>query len=116
MRHNLPDDSGIFCFTVAGPISLSDESRHQLGELQKIRDQEERTALADDDRWIGRHDVRPLPRHGAHAIGVDAQQEPRAVPIVPLADADELPSAQRVERVRDAHKTRRCVGTACSLC
>lgn len=107
---------GIFCFTRAGPTLLSDESRDEVGKLQKICDANERTALADDDLWVGRDDVRPLPRHRAHAFTVDAQQEPRAVPVVPLADADELSPAERVKRVRHAYKTCRRVGRACNLC
>ena len=107
---------GIFCLTRPEPTLLSDESRHQVGQLQKICDANERPALADDDLWVGCDDVRPLPRHRAHAFIVDAQQEPRAVPVVPLTDADELLAAERVERVRHAYKTCRRVGRACNLC
>jgi hypothetical protein len=116
MRRSFLYACGIFCLTRAGPTGLSNESRHQVGKFQKIRDSEKCTALADDDRRVGRHGVRPVPWHRAHLIGFHAQQDPRAVPIVPLANADELPSAERVKRVRDAHKTRRCVGRACILC
>ena len=112
----MPYIRGVFCFTGAGPTRLSDESRHQVGKLQKICDANERAALADDDLWVGRDVVRPLPRHRAHAFIVDAQQEPRAVPIVPLADADELSPAERVERVGHAYKTCRRGGRACNLC
>jgi hypothetical protein len=94
---------------------LADESRHEVGELQKICDADERSGLADDDIWVGRDDVRPLPRHRAHAFFVGAQQKPRAIAIVPLAYADELSPAERVKRVRHPHKTRRCTGRACNL-
>jgi hypothetical protein len=73
-------------------------------------------ALADGDLRIRRHDVRPLRRHRAHSLLVDAQQEPRAVTVVPLADANELLSAERMERMRHTHKTLRHVGRACILC
>ena len=115
-RQILPYIRGIFCLTRARPTLLSDESRHQLGKLQKICDANEPAALADDDLWVGSDDVRPLPRHRAHAFIIDAQQEPRAVPVVPLADADELLPAEWVERVRHAYKTCRRVGRACNLC
>jgi hypothetical protein len=47
-------------------------------------------------------------------VVVLAQQEPRPVPVVSLADADELPSAERVKWVGHAHKARARVRTACS--
>ena len=106
---------GIFRLTLPRLPLLSDEPLHQSGKLQKIRHPEECATLADDDLGIGRDDIRPLPRYRADAIVVDAQQEPRAVPVVPLAYADQLPPAERVERVRHSHKTRRCVGRACIL-
>jgi hypothetical protein len=115
-RRSLGYTSGVFCFTGAGPPFLPYESRHQVGELQKICHPEQRATLADHDLWIRCDDIRPLPRHRAHAICVDVQHEPRAIPIVPLAYADELPPAERMERVRDAHKTRRRVGRDCILC
>lgn len=99
---------GVISFTRLSPALLLEEMRHQAGKLQEIGYAEQRTTLTDDDLWIGRHDVGPLPRHRADALLVEAQQEPRPVPVVPLAHADEQPSAQRVERVRHAHKARTC--------
>ena len=64
----------------------------------EIINTERRATRADDDLRIGCDNVRPLRRHRADVIFVDAQQEPRPVAVVPLADADELPSAERVER------------------
>ena len=93
---------------------LFDEARHQVGEREEISNPEHRAALAKDDLWIGRDDVGPLPRYRAEVLLVDAQQEPRPVPVVPLANADKLPSAERVERVGHAHKTRGRVRRACS--
>ncbi len=63
---------GVFCLTPAGPRLLSAESRHQLGERQKICDPKERTSLANYDLWVGRDDVGPVPWHRAHTILVDA--------------------------------------------
>lgn len=115
-RRSFLYDCGVFYLTCAVQTGLPNEARHQLGKLQKIGDSQECAAFADHDRRIRRHDVRPVPWHRAHSIGAHAEQEPRAVPIVPLTDAHELLSAQRVKRVRDANKTRRCVGRACILC
>lgn len=111
-RHIGPYTCGIVLFTQLSSAPLFDELRHQAGELQEIGDSEDRTALAKDDLWIGCDDVGPLPRHRADAILVDTQQEPRPVPVVPLADTDELPAAERVERVGHAHKARVCVRRA----
>jgi hypothetical protein len=105
-RHSLPYGSGIIGFTLADPALLSDEVRYQVGKSQEIGNPDQRATLADDDLWIGWDDVGPLPRHRVNVILVDAQKQPRPVPVVPLADADELPSAERVERVGHAYKTR----------
>jgi hypothetical protein len=94
---------------------LSDESLHQLGKLHQICDAQDRTTLAEGALWSGRHNIGPLRRHRAYGLVVDAQHEPRAVPVVPLGDADKLPSAERVKWVRHAHKTRRSDGRACIL-
>jgi hypothetical protein len=114
MRHIWPYIRGIILFAQLSPALLFDEARHQAGKLQEIGYPEHPAAPADDDLWIGCDDVGPLPRHRADVVVVDAQQEPRSVPIVPLADADELPSAEGVERVGYAHKARACVRRACS--
>jgi hypothetical protein len=113
-RHLLPYIRGIILFTRLSPALLLDEVRHQVGKLQEIGHAEHPAALADDDLGIGCDGVGPLPRDGAHMLLVDAQQEPRPVPVVPLADADELPSAERVERVGHLHKARGRVRRSCS--
>ncbi|AGP41272.1 hypothetical protein SCE1572_46350 [Sorangium cellulosum So0157-2] len=105
---------GVIHFTRLSPALLLNEVRHQAGKLQEIGGPEQRATLADDDLWIGRDDIGPLPRHGADVLLVDAQQEPRPVPVVPLAHADELPSAERMERVRHAHKALARGRRACS--
>jgi hypothetical protein len=92
------------------------QSLHQFGQPQKIRDPEKRAALADGDLRIGRYSVRPLRRHRTRGLFIDPQQEPRAIPVVALADADKLLSGERVEWVGHAYKTRCCSGRACILC
>ncbi|XXY36390.1 hypothetical protein WMF04_37560 [Sorangium sp. So ce260] len=113
-RHSWLYMCGVIPFTRLSPALLLDEVRYQAGKLQEIGYPEQRAALADDDLWIGRDYVGPLPRHRADVLLVDAPQEPRPVPVVPLAHADELPSAERVERVRHAHKARARERRACS--
>jgi len=109
-------DSDVFSFTHDRTTLRVDQSPHQLGKLQKIDDPESRAARADGDLQIRCHDIRPLRRHRADRLLADAQQEPRAVTVVPLADANEFPPAERMERMRHTHKTRRRVGKACILC
>jgi hypothetical protein len=106
---------GVFYFTPGATPSLLHQSLHQLGELYKIRDSDQGTTVADCDLRIGPHFVRPLRRHRADGLLVDLQKQPRAVPVVPLADAEKLTSAERVERMRHAHKTRRRDRRACIL-
>ena len=93
---------------------LFDASRHQVRERQEIGDANQRAAPAQDDLGIRGDEVGPLARHRADAIPLDAQQQPRAVPVVALADARELPSAERVEGVRHEHKARAHLRRACS--
>jgi hypothetical protein len=112
MRHVLLYTCGTFSFTLPRLARLPDESLHQVREFEKICEPDDRSPLAEDRLGIGRDDIGPVSRHRAHTIFVDTQQQPRAVAVVPLAYADELPSAKRVVRVRHAYKTRRCVGRA----
>jgi hypothetical protein len=105
---------GVFYFTTLRPALLLGESRHQLGEAQEVSDPEERASPTDHDLWIGCDDIGPLPRHRADANFVDPQQKPRPVPVVALADADELLPAQRMEWMRHAHKARARVRRGCS--
>ncbi|HEX3680185.1 MAG TPA: hypothetical protein VHU90_10730, partial [Galbitalea sp.] len=89
------------------------EVRDQLRQLHQVGDSGDGSALPDGDRGIGCDNVRPLRRDGANSPGIDLQQEPLAVPVVPLADAGELPPAEWVERMRYAHKMR---GSCRSIC
>jgi hypothetical protein len=94
---------------------LPHESLHEVGERQQVGEPHEGAPLAEDDLWVRLDDVRPARRHRANAVLLDAQQEPLAVAVEALREADELSSVERVERVGHAHKTRRCVGRACIL-
>jgi hypothetical protein len=113
MRHSYPYTRGVICFTALAPTQL-DQPPHQLGKLQEIGNAEQPAALADDDLWIGCNDVGPLLWHRADVVLVDAEQKPCPVSVVPLADADELPSVERVEWVGHAHKTCAWIRRACS--
>ena len=115
LRQNWPYDCGIIDFTRSSSALLSDQALHQLGEPQKIRHTDDPPTLPDHNLRIGGDHVGPVPRHRAHAILVDAQQEPLAITVVSLADANELLSAERMKRVRHAHKMRCRVGKACTL-
>jgi hypothetical protein len=106
---------GIVSFTRHRATRLVAQSLHQFGEFQKIGDPDHRAPLAEDDLGIGRHIIRPLRQYRAHRLFVDPQQEPRTVPVVPLADADKLLSAERMERVRHAYKTHCSGRRACIL-
>jgi hypothetical protein len=114
-RHSRLYGCGIVHLTPTGLATLLNEPRHQIRKVEQVRHAEARTAAAEHDLRVGRDVVRPVHRYRADAIRVDAQQEPRTVPVVPLPHADELPSAERVERVHDAHKTRGCERRACIL-
>jgi len=100
---------GRFTFTRRRHCGRPWVAGQQVEEIQEVRDAQCRAPLADDELWIRGDDVRPLPWHGADAIVANTQQEPRAVAVVPFANTDELVPAERVERVRYAHKARRCL-------
>jgi hypothetical protein len=114
MRHHCLYTCGILSFTLVGPGLLLDEPRYQVGKLQQISHSKRRATLADHDLWIGCEHIGPLPWHRADVVIVHAQQEPRPVPVVSLADADELPSAERMKWVGHPHKARVRVRRACS--
>jgi hypothetical protein len=87
----------------------------QPGEFQQIRHAEERTLRAEDELRIRHRAIRPLRGNSTHGRLIDLQQEPSAIPGVPLAYARELLAAERMEWMRDAHKTRRCACNTCIL-
>jgi hypothetical protein len=80
---------------------------YQAFEFQQIRHAEERTILAYDDLRIGSNEIRPLRRNRADRDIIDPDQETSSVTVVSLADASDLPAAERMERMRDAQKMRR---------
>jgi hypothetical protein len=87
----------------------------EASEFQQIRQAEERLLPTDDNLWVRRHAIRPLRRNRANSYLIDLQQEPSAIPGIPLAYARQLLAAERMEWVRDAHKMRRCIGNTCIL-
>jgi hypothetical protein len=89
------------------------EASYQSSEFHQVGDKEQRTPRTHDDLRIRRNEVRPLRWNGANSLGINLQQQPLAVPVVPRADAGELLPAERVERMRHAHKTRRNGGSIC---
>jgi hypothetical protein len=116
---------GVFSLTRAAEFTLhtlelplritAPQLRDQLGEFQQIGHAEERPLRTDEDLRIRRYEICPLRwnRAGRHLINV--QQEPSAISGIPLAHARELLAAERMEWVRDAHKTRRCDCNTCIL-
>jgi hypothetical protein len=116
LRRSLPYIGGVISFTLTASALLFDETRHQVGKLQQIGNPQPPPSLAEDDLWVRCHDIRPRLRHRADLILLDAQQEPLPVPVVPLTNADKLPSGERVERVHHAHKARAPIRRARSSC
>lgn len=93
------------------PAQLLDQS----GEFQQIHYAEERLLPTDDNLGVRRHEIRPLRRNRADGHLIDVEQEPSAIAGVPLTYARQLLAAERMEWVRDAHKTRRCACNTCIL-
>ena len=117
--------SGVISLTLAAqsplhfirhlPHTAAAEAGYQLRQRDQVSDSAKRTPIAENDLRVRGHDVRPLPRNGAKSVLVDLQQEPPAGPVGSLAYADELLSAEGMERVRDPHKVRRRNRTICIL-
>jgi len=59
--------------------------------------------MAHDDFRIQTHKVSPLRRDRPDSAVVGLQQNAFAMAVVPPADAGQLPSEQRVKRMRDPH-------------
>ena len=116
---------GVFSLTPAAEFSLhpirllhrlpSAQLLDQPYEFQQIRHAKERSLRTDDDFRVRCHEIRPLRGNRANGRLINLQQEPSARPGVPLAHACELSAAERMEGVRDVHKTRRCAGNTCIL-
>lgn len=71
--------------------------------------------LAHDDLRVRSYEIRPLRRNRADSRIIDLQQKTFSIAVVPLAHANELSAAERVERMRDAHKTRGYDRSICIL-
>jgi hypothetical protein len=116
---------GVFSLTPAAEFPLRTicrlsyipfaQLRDQSGEFQQIRHAHERSMPADDELWVRRHTIRPLRRNRADGRVIDVQQEPSAIPSISLTHARQLLATERMEWVRDAHKTRRCACNTCIL-
>lgn len=78
--------------------------RYEAGQFEEVRDAQERASITHRNLRIRCDHVCPLRRHGANGRFINLQQEPLAIAVVALANAGELPSAEWVERVGDAHK------------
>lgn len=91
------------------------ELTYQAFEFQQIRHAEERTMLAYDDLRIGSNEIRPLRRNRADRDIINPEQETSSVTVESLAHASDLPAAERMERMRDAHKTHRWDRSTCTL-
>jgi hypothetical protein len=115
MRHSSVYTCGIVVLTPTRVPPQIRQPRHEVGEAKQVHNAETRTSPAEHELRVGRDVVRPVHRERADAIRVDPQQEPRTVAVAPLTNARELLAAQRVERMRDAHKARHRERRACIL-
>lgn len=116
--------SGVFSFTDAAKLTLRivwpltritrAELIYQAFEFQQICHAEERTILAYDDFRVGSNEIRPLRRNRADRDIINLEKETSSVTVVALARASELFAAERMERMRDPHKTRCCDRNICT--
>ena len=81
--------------------------------VHQVHDPKECASLPHNDFRIRGGRVGPLRWNRANGLVVDTQQQTLAGPVIPLSDADELPAAEWVERMRYPHKLRRNDGKAC---
>jgi IS66 Orf2 like protein len=99
---------GINYFTYAAKISLQligalsspvrGEACHEASKLHQVRYREQRSFLPHGDFRIRLAHIGPLRGNGAEALVVDAQQETLAGAVIALANADELPATEWMER------------------
>ena len=87
---------------------------YQAFEFQQICHAEERAVLAYDDLRVESNEIRPLRRNRADRDIIDPEQETSSVTVVALAHTRELLAAERMERMRDPHKTRNCDRNICT--
>src|SRR5580704_32727 len=115
---------GVFSFTTAAKLTLRivwpltritlAELIYQAFEFQQICPAEKRTIRAYDDFRVGSNEIRPLRRNRANRDIINPEKETSSVTVVALARASELFAAERMERMRDPHKTRCCDRNICT--
>jgi len=88
---------------------------NKLLKLQQVAEADKGAPLAEDDVRILSGEVRPLPGNQVNAGVVGLQQQALAIRRGPLTNAHELPSPQRMERMRDPHKVSLEGGMGCIL-
>jgi hypothetical protein len=82
----------------------------EAAKPHQVHNPKERALLSDDDVGIRGGSVGPLRRNRANRTVIDAQQQPLAEPIIAFADANKLPSGDRMKRMGHADKLRRSRG------
>lgn len=87
----------------------------QGGQIEQVRHTHDGSVASHNDLRIGRHDVGPLLRNGAHPVAIGCQQQPTAVPVRSLTDAHEFLTGEGMERMGHAHKARRDNRTGCTM-
>ena len=87
---------------------------YQAFEFQQICPAERRTILAYDDFRVGSNEIRPLRRNRTDRDIINPEKQTSSVTVVALARASELFAAERMERMRDPHKTRCCDRNICT--
>lgn len=95
---------------------MSNETSNELGEFHQVPDAKQSASFADHDLWIRGDAVCPPSGNGADVIVIEFQQEMSAAAVVPLADAHELLSAERMEWMGYTDKVHPGDGTSCILC
>jgi hypothetical protein len=85
---------------------------YQAFEFQQICPAEKRTILAYDDFRVGSNEIRPLRQNRTDRDIINPEKETSSVTVVALARASELFAAERMERMRDPHKTVAVIGTS----
>jgi len=118
-------DGGAFIFTLAAQFTLHfighlcrvafTQASHKARELHQVCDAEKRSFLAEHHLWIRSHKVGPLEWNGANRLTVHLQQQPPPIPVVALAEANQLSPAERMERMRYPDKMRCRGDIACIL-
>jgi hypothetical protein len=93
MRRNLAYRRGIITFT---PLARSRSRRpqkllHQIGKLHPVGDAQQQTPFTHHDFRIRARKIGPSHRNRPNPAAVRLQQKPRAIAIVSLSHAAQLP-------------------------